>query len=325
MIRIFAADLLVADRIAALNPALSALAEQYGLRPGGKTPLAPAGADAFAKAFAGCEKTVPGGSSANTLATLARLLPGETAITFLTAGEGVPRQALEAAGITVIGPATAQTATSYVTVWPGGQRAIATWRGNVREVLTPDLITGAMVENADVLFVQGSLWDKLDPAFADKLVELATHHGKKLWLTLPTRPALSAQEQRQFLGLISRADIVLGNDEELSRVYDLPPDAALEKLKDECRLALITCAGRGAVAVSGGKLLSFNAPGVTPERIVSTLGAGDTAYAGFLAGHMKGLPVARCGEIAMRLAAEKLKTTEARLPDPLAVLGGKIF
>src|SRR5690606_23795045 len=51
------------------------------------------------------------------------------------------------------------------------------------------------------------------------------------------------------------------------------------------------------------------------------LGAGDTAFAGFIAGHTRGLDPMQSAEIAMALAGEKIKINNgSRLPDPLGTL-----
>ncbi|MBY0408468.1 MAG: hypothetical protein K2Q01_12320, partial [Rickettsiales bacterium] len=109
MTRILTSDLLIADIIAPIagNPGLQLLVDAHKLKPGGKVKLTDEQAQSFADAFAQVEyAVVPGGSSANMLTTLSKLMKGQVDVRFIgIAGEGahsaVIRQSLADANISL--------------------------------------------------------------------------------------------------------------------------------------------------------------------------------------------------------------------------------
>ena len=44
----------------------------------------------------------------------------------------------------------------------GGQCTIATYPGNARDMLAPDIISDETVESCDIILAQGSLWYKFE-------------------------------------------------------------------------------------------------------------------------------------------------------------------
>lgn len=332
MMRILSSDLLIADVITPIegNPALARLVEKYAMQPGGKIALDKAQFEAFSASLIGFPVTiVPGGSSANMLVTLRKLLGDKVSVDFIgVAGEGLSslmiRASLEEAGIRLhparLDPSVlAKTAMSYVVVLPDGQRTIATYPGNAGELLTPAMVTDALVGSCDVVHVQGSLWAKINPAFADALVEKCFAHKKQFWLSLPTH-GISHAGKAGMVDLIKKANLMLGNEDELTRILG---DNALEKLQAQCgqtQVAFITRSSKGAVAVRQSGVESCEPVAIAPSQIKNTLGAGDTAFAGFVAGFLCKLPDKTALEIAVTLAAEKLKINAARLPDPKSAL-----
>lgn len=369
MTRILSSDILIADVITPLegNKKLEELVRKYDLKPGGKTALTKEQFDEFSRAVRGHPIHIePGGSSANTLTTLGKLFRDEVDISFLgVVGadmySNMIKESLDEAGIklhpkTLPSDPAPESAVSYVIVFPDGQRTIATYPGNAKSILKPDYITPDMVSNSDALFVQGSLWQKMQDTppvmggyqdesklgFADKLLNQRWKLGKDLWLALPTHAKFGEEKAGHFQWLIESSNLVLGNDEELSRVYHTNgnADAALHALQDTFKkemlvkkrnhpehgeipwtgktsqVAFITRGKEGAAIVTKDDIEYVPAGAIDPKEIKNTLGAGDTSFAGFAAGYLKGLPHKTSAHIAMTLATEKLKVNGPRLADP---------
>jgi sugar/nucleoside kinase (ribokinase family) len=314
----------------------------------------------------------PGGSSSNTLTTLSRMLGDKHMhVDFLgvAGGEGgmysnIIRRDLDKAGIHVIPehPHLAEgqvpeSAVSFVFTEPGGKRTIATYPGNARAILKPDMITDELIARNDVAFVQGSLWEKFDRALPDTFLEKRWWQNKDVWLALPTHARFSEQmTPDNYRFLIPSADVVLGNSEELMRIYETDRDfdkrtaglsaqekdkvmsrdfdAAVSRLqadlaqrdgiraKDRLRprsqeaKAFISNGKHGAVAVTASHRVDVPAVPLPQDKESYLLGAGDTSYAGFLAGHIAHLSLKESAELAMELAAAKIKYNSARIPDP---------
>lgn len=348
MTKILTSDILIADVMSSYinNKDIQALTTRLRLQPGGKEPLSREQLDEFQRAVEGHHPIiVPGGSAANMLTTLSKLMGKETQVTMLgvigNEYHDIIRKSLDEAGITLIPETlpedvTPETGISHIVVFPDGQRTIVTYPGNAKAILKSSLITNRLVEDHDVLLVQGSLWQKLDWDFADRLMTLRWEHDKELWLALPTHTKFGVEKAGLFQWLIPSANLVLGNEEELCRIYQTDIDSALHRLQNEFRkevpyqenhhprreqVAFITRGENGCAIVTKKDICYLPARAVgSEEGLVNTLGAGDTAFAGFAAGYVKNLSPQNCAQIAMALANEKLKVYGPRLPDPKAAL-----
>lgn len=343
MTRILTSDILTADLIAPLrdNPRLAELAGEYGLPRDGKKAINRRQLEILLSVVAATPQ--PGGSSANVMTGLSRLLGGDVKITFLgVAGEpyrDLIRRSLEEAGVTLLAPPETippEAAISVILIAADHSRAVATYPGNAGEMLDASLVTDALLERQDAVFLQGSLWERFDDGFVNALAEGARRHGKELWLALPTHAKFGAENTALFKSIIPQATLVLANIAELARVTGVIGEhvredgiggnritEALERLKrsfhSPSQIGFITLGEDGAYLVTKDAVRPVSPPPAHGHRLY-TLGAGDTAFAGFLAGYLKSLPPETAAGIGMALAGEKLKINAPRLPDPKAAL-----
>ncbi|MCE2927407.1 MAG: carbohydrate kinase family protein [Rickettsiales bacterium] len=348
MTKVLSSDILIIDANIKLsdNLEMARLAEKYELMPGAKTALNAEQFTEFSRALVGYPVTfTPGGSAANTLTTLSKLMGDELECQFIgvvgkSAYSQMIRDGLHEAHVKLIpedihGEPRPESAVSFVLIYPDGQRTIATYPGNAKEILKPSLITDDLVSGHDAIFIQGSLWQKLGPEFPDSLMEKRWAYGKELWLAMPTHAKFGEEKADLFQWLIPSADVVLSNEEELARIYKTTPDHALQKLQDAFKanrtsdrllkishhqVGFITRGEKGAVVVMRSGLHPIDSVAIDPKDIKNMVGAGDTAFAGFLFGMQKGMSHELSAQIAMRLAGEKLKINQARLPSPKETL-----
>jgi len=334
MTSILSSDILIADVITNVegNPLITALIDKYGLTPGGKRAIDEHQFQEFSAAVDGRPITLtPGGSSANMLTTLSKLFDNRLDIKLIgVSGGGFSSQmiksSLEEAGIALLPdnlPAVPvpKTAMSYVMLFPDGQRTIATYPGNARDILKPEMIAEEAVQASDIILMQGSLWGKMGKAYADRLYRLGMQYKKELWLALPTHSMPGDSPMPPFTNIIAQASLVLGNEEELARVYHSTIAEALKKLQqafaaDRTQVGFITLGEKGAAVVTREEIVFVPLSEKRATRIVNTLGAGDAAFAGFAYGYLKKMPYMESAEIAMALASAKLGVNGSRLPDP---------
>ena len=357
--RILSSDILIADIITELNgnEELGRLVEAYGLKPGGKKAITQEQFAAMTQAIEGKPIAIfPGGSSANVLTTLSKLMKDDVQVDFIgRVGKGpfssMINSAMEEAGINRIKPAlpegvSPQAATTFVIKYPDGKRTTATYPGNARKIITGNEITAERIKQTDAILLQGSLWEKFDREFSNRVLEQRWKQGKELWLALPTRAKFGVEEKTMFQAIIPTANVVLANMAELSRIAGLIDEGtdekditadqkqeALKKLQQafqndfqgksklpnmDRQVGFITDAAHGAYVVTKDKIVHVDA--IPPEKIENTVGAGDTAFAGFMYGYLKGRSHETSAKIGMALASEKLKLNGARLPDPAATL-----
>jgi sugar/nucleoside kinase (ribokinase family) len=385
--KILSSDILIADVISSHinNRDIQALVLKHGMRAGEKIGLHQDAFPAFQKATDGRSSLIePGGSSANMLTTLSKLMDRDVDVTFLgvignehlhgrTTPNGNPqpvdvhdmiKTSLDEARIRLLPDLSAyngtvpQTAISHVVVYPDGQRTIATFSGNAHKILN-EAITNEMAErlvkDTDVVFLQGSLWKKFGAAFADRLVDLRWKHKKELWLALPTYSQFGWENRGRFQWLLKSANLVLANIGELARTCNIMGDevseakmtkdqkeAALHALQNAFRaegddfrakgerfyekkdmphrnrqVGFITLGNEGAAVVTANDIIYVKAAQVD---VANTLGAGDTAFAGFAAGYLKHLSPETCAQIAVALAGENIKVEGPRIPKPREAL-----
>ncbi len=362
MKKILTSDISIADYIVELdgNAKLQAMAETLGMKPDGKLSITKDQFNALLATAGECGVIItPGGSSANVMATLGKLLEGKVHGDFISATGREEfadqiRTDLKKSNVTLLpkhlNPPednTVETAQSFVLLYPNGKRSIATYPGNAGKLLKADMITDDMVKNADAMLIQGSLWQKLDWDFTDKLLDLRAKHKKELWLALPTHAQFGADKKDHFEWLLPSSNVVMANIGELARVTgivgskveekDITPAQRAEALNilqqafqehfhdkhhfidNKQQVGFITMGKEGAAVVTYDKIEYVQAA-KDPEGKINTLGAGDTSFAGFLAGHVQGLPPKECAEIAMELAGAKLKVNGPRLRDPQMAL-----
>lgn len=198
-----------------------------------------------------------GGSAANMLVTAKRLLGDKLQVTFKgIAGNDKRGRAIKAAlaeaGIDfqehIPTGKVGEAVTSFVFKYPAlanseetksnGDRTVALYLGNARELLQPDQVTLDDIKNNDVVLLEGNLWKRLQVTrpndygfaedhhlgFADKLLNLRWENNKTLWLAMPTDTKLGEEKAEHFRWLNHSANLILGNENELARVYTQPDE-----------------------------------------------------------------------------------------------------
>ena len=342
IIKILSLDYLIADMVIELdgNYALKKLIKKYSMEPGSKGRIDKAGFAAFSHAIEGYPVSIsPGGSAANTLYTVGKILKNKVKITFIGAKGGslyskMIDRSLRDAGIKLIPKEFSaesrglrpETTVSFVIKFPGGDRAIGTYPGNVAELIKPDVIKDSLIKSNDIIFFPGSLYRKFDKEVPDKILSLAKKYKKQVWATLPTQGRFSEEHFDMVRRSIeASASIVFGNEEELRKLYGAKDNAAalrsfkkaMQKNKN-IKTAFITMGKNGVMIITREVIKKI--PPIKVTKIVNTLGAGDTATAGFMVGLLCGLSYEESVRISLVLAKNKLGLDSARIPNPLTIL-----
>jgi adenosine kinase len=213
------------------------------------------------------------------------------------------------------GPATASC---YIFVTPDGERTMNTFLGAAQN-LSPSDVMDDEVASAAITYLEGYLWDPKDAKEAfRKAAKVA--HGAERTVALTLSDSFCVDRYRaEFLDLIKRGtvDLLFANEHELKSLYETGDfDAALELLKKDARLGVVTRSEKGAVVVGAGKMESVSVFPV--ERVVDATGAGDLFAAGFLHGYARGLPHADSARLGALAAAEVISHIGARPAKKLA-------
>jgi sugar/nucleoside kinase (ribokinase family) len=219
-------------------------------------------------------------------------------------------------GVSNSGPATAQ---SFILVTPDGERTMNTYLGAC-VTLTPEDVDRFTVEEAEITYLEGYLWDP--PAAKNaflKAARLARGAGRKVALTLSDSFCVERHRQ-SFRELIIRdIDILFANEKELKSLYETRTfDEALQLVRDDAEMAILTRSEAGSIVVKQDEFHVVEAQKV--ERVVDATGAGDLYASGFLHGLTRGRALAECARLGSLAAAEVISHLGARPQTSLAEL-----
>ena len=234
------------------------------------------------------------------------------------------RRDIHAAGVgfdTVASENGAPTATSIILVTPDSQRTMNTFLGACVE-LTPDDILADDVENSDVLYVEGYLWDTPSmKASVLKAFELAHGAGKLISLSLSDSFCVD-RFRDEFVDLVeNQVDIIFANEDEIKALYQTDTfEEAVEKLRPHVKVAALTRSEKGSVIISGDETITVAA---FPTTVDDTTGAGDLFASGFLYGYTNDKSLEECAKLGGLAAAEVISHLGARPETSLSDLAAE--
>lgn len=298
-----------------ISKADDAFIEENALNKGGMTLIDADQAEAlYQKMGSGIE--ISGGSGANTMAGLASL--GSKGAFIGKVGKdqlgSVFTHDIRAIGVDFDStPVTDGTPTArcLILVTPDAQRTMNTFLGACTE-LGPEDVDSKLIENAQITYMEGYLWDKpkAKEAFI-KAADIAHGAGRKVSLTLSDSFCVD-RHRDSFRDLVNgHIDVLFANEDEITSLYQVPTvEEALGAVRQDCQLAVVTRSEKGSVIVAGTETYQVDAAPV--DQVVDTTGAGDLFAAGFLHGLTEGLALPECARLGSLAAAEVIGHYGAR-------------
>jgi sugar/nucleoside kinase (ribokinase family) len=307
-------------------PATDAFLAEHAIPKGTMTLIDEARAAALYAAFAE-PREIAGGSAANTMAGLASLggsglFVGKVKEDSLGNSFAASMQDIGVRFDTKMATSGASTACSLIAVTPDGHRSMNTYLGASREIAPTDIDADAIAQ-AQVLYIEGYLWDAPDAKAAIiKAMAAAKAAGAKIALTL-SDPFCVARYRDEFLTLLKNdLDIVFANEDEAKALFGVTDfDDVFQAMHPWKGIAAMTRSEKGCVIAKGEEVHIIDAvPGVT---VIDTTGAGDQFAAGFLYGLTHGKGLADCGRLGALAAAEVIAHYGARPEVSLKTLAQK--
>jgi sugar/nucleoside kinase (ribokinase family) len=256
----------------------------------------------------------PGGSVANTLAGLGSL-GLTTAFIGRVHDDALGRfyaQTMAQEGTDFVNPPVPggelPTSRSMIFVSPDGERSMNTYLG-ISSELGPDDVSDAVAGQAQILFLEGYLYDKPKGKQAfERAVDLCHRAGGTAGIAL-SDPFCVDRHREDFRRLVKSLDYVIGNEHEWASLYQTDLSAALEQAAADAGLVVCTRSGHDVIVVRGDEQAVVPVKRVVP---VDATGAGDQFAAGFLYGLATGQSLATAGRMGCVAAAEVISHFGAR-------------
>ena len=200
------------------------------------------------------------------------------------------------------------TSRSMIFVAPDGERSMNTYLG-ISSELGPDDVADDVAGQADILFLEGYLYDKPKGKQAfERAAKLCRAAGGMAGIAL-SDPFCVDRHRDSFRHLVQDLDYVIGNEHEWASLYQTDLDAALTTAAGEVGLVVCTRSGDEVIIIRGAEKVHVPVKRVVP---VDATGAGDLFAAGFLFGLSTGRPLNVAGRMGCIAAAEVISHFGAR-------------
>ena len=259
-------------------------------------------------------RQAPGGAVANTLAGLGNL-GLRTAFIGRVRDDALGRfyaGAMADGGTDFVNPPVAggdlATSRSMIFVSPDGERSMNTYLG-ISSDLGPDDVADGVAGAAEILFLEGYLYDKPKGKEAfETAARMCRAAGGKAGIAL-SDPFCVDRHRDGFRHLVRDLDYVIGNEHEWAALYQCGLDAALDQAAADAELVVCTRSGEEVIVRRGAETVRVPVTRIVP---VDATGAGDAFAAGFLYGLSTDRSLEVAGRMGCVVAAEVIGHFGAR-------------
>ncbi len=200
------------------------------------------------------------------------------------------------------------TGTCLILVTPDSERTMCTFLGTAGKINENDVNLNA-IKKSEIIFLEGYLWDEGEPK---KAFDKAINNANKVAMSLSDLFCVD-RHKPHFLNLVkNKLDITFANEQEIISLIEAKNfQEVVEFSKQINKLVIITRGDKGAVAINGKEVVEF---GIKKKlKIVDLTGAGDLFAAGFLHGYINKLSTTECLEKGTEMSSKVIQQIGARL------------
>ena len=200
------------------------------------------------------------------------------------------------------------TGSCLILITPDSERTMCTFLGTAGMINDND-IKEEDIKNAEMVFLEGYLWDEGDPK---KAFDKAIAHSKKVAMSLSDLFCVE-RHKPHFLELVrNKLDIIFANEQEILSLLGAKSfNEALTFIKHLNKNFVVTRGEKGAIALNKGEIIECEAK--KNLNIIDLTGAGDLFAAGFLHGHVNGLSPKECLEKGTEMSSKVIQQIGARI------------
>jgi len=200
------------------------------------------------------------------------------------------------------------TGTCLILITPDSERTMCTFLGTAGKINENDVDINA-VKNSKITFLEGYLWDEGDPKSAfDKAIQ----SSNKVAMSLSDLFCVE-RHKPNFLELVkNKLDITFANEQEIISLIDAKNfDEVISFSKNLGKLIVLTRGEKGSVAIKGDEVAEC---GIQKNlKIVDLTGAGDLFAAGFLHGTVNNLSTKESLEKGTEMSSKIIQQIGARI------------
>ena len=200
------------------------------------------------------------------------------------------------------------TGTCLILVTPDSERTMCTFLGTAGKINENDVDVNA-IKNSKITFLEGYLWDEGDPKTAfDKAIQ----NSNKVAMSLSDLFCVE-RHKPHFLDLVkNKLDITFANEQEIMSLIDTKNfDEVVSFSKNLKKLIVLTRGEKGSIAINGDEVAEC---GIQKNlKIVDLTGAGDLFAAGFLHGIANSLSTNESLEKGTEMSSKVIQQIGARL------------
>ena len=200
------------------------------------------------------------------------------------------------------------TGTCLILITPDSERTMCTFLGTAGKINENDVSSEA-IKKSKIIFLEGYLWDEGEPK---KAFNKAINNANKVAMSLSDLFCVD-RHKAHFLNLVkNKLDITFANEQEIMSLIEAKNfNDVIDFSKQLNKLIVVTRGEKGSVAINGEEI--FECDIKKDLKIVDLTGAGDLFAAGFLNGYINELSVKECLEKGTELSSKVIQQIGARL------------
>ena len=259
------------------------------------------------------EKTIAGGSVANSIVALAKLGNKTGFIGKVSDDELGARyeEDLKKENVQYFYSKKKEivpTGTCLILITPDSERTMVTFLGTAGKINQNDIDINA-VKKSEILFLEGYLWDQGEPKQA---FDKAISHGNQIAMSLSDLFCVE-RHKTHFLDLVkNKIDITFANEQEIMSLINAKKfQDVIEFSKKIKKIIIITRGEKGALAIKDNNVVECSA--FKDLKIVDLTGAGDLFAGGFLDHFIKGKSLKESLHKGTEMSSQIIQTIGARI------------
>jgi len=200
------------------------------------------------------------------------------------------------------------TGTCLILVTPDSERTMCTFLGTAGKINENDVSSDA-IKNSEIIFLEGYLWDEGEPK---KAFDKAINNANKVAMSLSDQFCVD-RHKPHFLELVkNKLDITFANEQEIISLIDAKNfNEVIGFSKQLEKLVVVTRGEKGAIAIHGDKIIET---GIQQNlNIIDLTGAGDLFAAGYLHGIINNMSIEHCLQKGTELSSKIIQKIGARI------------